>query len=110
MSNTNPKFVPNITQISRRVYSNFATVRSTGLDFTLSFADVTPPTKEDVEKANKGEEISVPLQCEIVVPNDFIPNLIGALQEQYERFQKSVETAKAETDTEKSKSKQTKNS
>lgn len=99
MSNTDktvPKFIPDPNQTSKRIYANFASVRSTGLDFTISFADVTPPTKEQVEKSKKGEEIPVPLQCEVVVPNDLVPALINALKEQYDRYEKEAKKAKEE--------------
>ena len=104
LKNTVPKFVPDPTQSSKRVYSNFARVGSTGLDFTISFSDVTPPTREQVEKAKKGEEILVPLQCEVVVPNDLVPALIDALREQYDRYQKGIEESKGKSVVEKTKS------
>ena len=85
--NSIPKFVPDATQSSKRIYSNFASVSSTGLYFTISFADVPPATKKQVDKVKKGEEIQIPLQCQIVIPNDLVPALINALKEQYERYE-----------------------
>lgn len=89
-----PKFVPDATQGSKRVYSNFASVNHTGLDFTISFADVPPPTKEQVDKVKKGEIIPVPLQCQIVVPNELVPALINALKEQYGKYQEQLKATK----------------
>lgn len=79
----NPTFVPGYSEVSPRVYSNHVAVRTTGIDFTLYFMDIVPPTKEQVKKAEKAEPIEVPLQCEVVVPNDIIPSLIRALKAQY---------------------------
>ena len=81
-----PKFVPDSTRTSPRVYSNFATVRTQGIDFTIVFADVLPPTKEEVERAKKGQEIPVPMQCEVVIPKSMVPSLIQALEKQYGRL------------------------
>ncbi len=104
-----PQFVPDPDITSKRVYANFASVRSTGLDFTVSFADVLPPTKEQVTKAEKGEPISVPLQCEIVMPNDLVPALINALQEQYGRYQEKIKSTTGSKDTKENRKQSNKN-
>lgn len=64
------------------------------VDFTISFGDILPPSKEDVEKAKKGEEISIPLQCEVVIPSSMIPSLIEALDSQYEKYDKATNPKK----------------
>ena len=98
MSNTkkivNPKFVPDDTKKSSRVYSNYVSITHTGLDFTLNFLDVPPPNKENIEEYNKGKNIKAPLQCSVVVPNALIPLLINALNKQYEKFQKNTTKSK----------------
>src|SRR3989344_7129259 len=89
-----PKFTPDPNRTSPRVYANFAKVRTQGVDFTISFGDILPPSKEDVEKAKKGEEISIPLQCEVVIPSSMVPSLIEALNSQYEKYDKATNPEK----------------
>lgn len=84
-----PKFVPDpALSKSNRVYANYVLVRHTGIDFTISFIDVPPPTEEQIKLAKKGATIPVPVQCDVVVPNDLIPRLIKALQDQNDKFKK----------------------
>lgn len=80
-----PNFVPDYENNSKRIYANYITISHTGLDFTLSFLDVPAPSKEQVDLVVKGKDVPVPLQCQIVVPNDVIPGLINALQEQLDK-------------------------
>ncbi|MBU0999851.1 hypothetical protein KKE78_00445 [Patescibacteria group bacterium] len=89
-----PKFIPDPNRTSPRVYANFAKVRTQGVDFTISFGDVLPPTKEEIEKAKRGEEISIPLQCEVVIPSSMVPSLIEALNLQYEKYDKAINPKK----------------
>lgn len=91
-----PKFVVDPTQSSNRVYSNYVNVNHTGLDFTLSFLDIAPPNPEQVKMAEQGKEIPAPLQCAVVVPNELVPSLIRALQEQYDKYKKTSD-GKSET-------------
>ena len=90
----NPKFIPDYEKASQRVYSNYVAISHTGLDFTLSFLDVPPPTKEQVQLAAKNQEIPVPLQCQVVLPNEVIPALIVALQEQLKKYEKNLKDGK----------------
>lgn len=85
----NPHFIPDPEQTSDRVYSNYVAVSHTGLDFTLTFLDVPPPTKKQIEDAKNNKPIATPMQCQVVVPNHLVPSLIEALQKQYETFTKS---------------------
>lgn len=100
-----PNFVPDMTRESNRVYSNYVSVTTTGLDFTLNFLDVLPPTKEQVAMAEKGQDIPSPLQCSVVVPNELIPSLIEALKTQNEKFQNEISKRESRKTVETSKSK-----
>lgn len=99
--NITPKFVPSTELQSSRVYANYVLVRHTGLDFTLSFMDVPPPTEEQVKLVEKGVTIPVPVQCDLVLPNELIPSFIHALQEQYEKFTKGKPKNEGEVRVEK---------
>ena len=105
MSDSNPKFVPDTTRISQRTYANFAAVRTTGIDITISFCDIVPPSKEEVEKAKKGEEILIPTQCQVAIPISMAPSLIEALKMQYEFSQKEQPEKENKSSVEKDKSK-----
>ena len=83
-----PRFISDSERINNRIYSNHIEVRNTGLDFTISFMDVPPPTKADLKLLRADKDIPVPLQCQVAIPNDLIPSLIEALQTNYEKFQK----------------------
>lgn len=85
-----PKFVPDFEKKSSRIYSNYVAISHTGLDFTLTFLDVMPPTKEQLDFVAKDEEVPVPLQCQVVLPNEVIPSLIGALQEQLKKYENKL--------------------
>ncbi|PIZ09131.1 MAG: hypothetical protein COY56_00415, partial [Flavobacteriaceae bacterium CG_4_10_14_0_8_um_filter_34_31] len=93
--NINPIFVADSTQKSSRVYSNYALVRHTGLDFTISFLDVPPPSEELLKIAENKKPVPVPLQCEIVLPNTLIPSLIDALKDQYDKYTKNINDEKS---------------
>jgi len=64
-----------------RTYSNFCAIAHTPFDFTLTFCEVMPLSDRDIKAAEAEHIVRAPVRAKIVVPVQFIPNLIGALQE-----------------------------
>ena len=71
---------------NRRVYSNFCAISHTPFDFTLTFCEVLPPTETEVSGDEIERELRAPVRARIAVPIQFVPNLIGALQEHLRAF------------------------
>lgn len=69
-----------------RTYANFCAISHTPFDFTLTFCEVLPPSEEDVREAESQRVLRAPVRARIVVPIQFVPNLIGALQEHLRSF------------------------
>ena len=69
-----------------RIYANFCAISHTPFDFTLTFCEVLPPSETEVRNAAKERELRAPVRARIVVPMQFVPNLIGALQEHLRAF------------------------
>jgi Protein of unknown function (DUF3467) len=74
-----------------RTYANFCAISHTPFDFTLAFCEVLPLSEKDL-KAVEGAEhtIRAPVRAKIVVPLQFVPNLITALQEHMRVFSEST--------------------
>jgi len=84
-----------------RVYSNYVQVKHTQYEFTILFGDLTPPSGEDLVKLKNGDKITIPNIVEIVVVPDLIPAIVGALNEDYNKFLKQKgDVTKAEKVTE----------
>ena len=64
-----------------RTYANFCSISHTPFDFTLTFCEVLPPNEQDVRTAETEQQLKAPVRSRIVVPMQFVPNLIAALQE-----------------------------
>ncbi len=64
-----------------RTYANFCAVSHTPFDFTLTFCEVMPLTERDVKAASEDHVVKAPVRARMVVPVQFIPSLIAALQE-----------------------------
>ncbi len=69
-----------------RTYSNFCAISHTPFDFTLTFCEVLPPNENDVRQAETEQQLRAPIRSRIVVPMQFVPNLIAALQEHLRTF------------------------
>ncbi|NTU47300.1 hypothetical protein HGA88_06785 [Candidatus Roizmanbacteria bacterium] len=82
-----PVFVPDYNTQSNRIYANYVTVANTGIDFTLTFLDVAPPSEEQVNLAKENKPIPTPVQCQVVLPSHIIQSLIEALNTQNELVQ-----------------------
>jgi hypothetical protein len=64
-----------------RTYANFCAIAHTPFDFTLTFCEVQPLSEKDVHDAQAQHVVHAPVRARLVVPVQFIPNLIAALQE-----------------------------
>jgi len=72
-----------------RTYSNFCAISHTPFDFTLTFCEVLPISEKDVREAGAEHVIKAPVRARIVVPVQFIPNLVAALQEHMRIYSES---------------------
>lgn len=69
-----------------RIYANFCAISHTPFDFTLTFCEVLPPNEQEVRHAEPEQQLRAPVRSRIVVPMQFVPNLIAALQEHLRSF------------------------
>ena len=81
--------VPDDTTTSPRTYANFCSIAHTPFDFTLTFCEVMPLSEQEIRKAEADHVVRAPVKARVVVPVQFIPNLIGALQEHMRVFSES---------------------
>ena len=70
-----------------RTYANFCSIAHTPFDFTLTFCEVMPLSEKEVREAAQQHVVEAPVRARIVVPVQFIPNLVAALQEHMRVFQ-----------------------
>ncbi len=73
-----------------RVYSNFCAIQHSPYDFTLTFCEVQPLTERDLARAQQTGAVQAPVKARLVVPIQMIPGLIGALEENFRRFQQAM--------------------
>ena len=69
-----------------RTYANFCSIAHTPFDFTLTFCEVMPLSEREIKSAEAEHVVRAPVRARIVVPVQFVPNLIGALQEHWRVF------------------------
>lgn len=72
-----------------RTYSNFCSISHTPFDFTLTFCEVMPLSEKEIKAAESEHIVRAPVKAKIVVPVQFVPNLIAALQEHMRAFTES---------------------
>ena len=72
-----------------RTYSNFCSIAHTPFDFTLTFCEVMPLSDKEIKEAESEHVVRAPVRTKIVVPVQFVPNLIAALQEHWRVFSDS---------------------
>jgi hypothetical protein len=72
-----------------RTYANFCSIAHTPFDFTLTFCEVMPLSDKEIREAEAEHIVRAPVRAKIVVPVQFVPNLIGALQEHWRVFSES---------------------
>ena len=64
-----------------RIYANFCSIAHTPFDFTLTFCEVMPLSEKEVKEAESQHIVRAPVRARVVVPVQFLPNLVAALQE-----------------------------
>ena len=69
-----------------RTYSNFCAIAHTPFDFTLTFCEVMPLSEKELRARPRASTSSALPRARIVVPVQFVPNLISALQEHMRVF------------------------
>ena len=72
-----------------RTYANFCSIAHTPFDFTLTFCEVMPLSEKEIKEAETEHVVRAPVRTKIVVPVQFVPNLIAALQEHWRVFSES---------------------
>ncbi len=78
--------VPDDAGDTRRTYANVCAVAHTPFDFTLTFCEVMPLSEKDVREATAEQVVKAPVRTKFVVPIQFVPSLIAALQEHMRVF------------------------
>ena len=74
---------------SPRTYANFCSIAHTPFDFTLTFCEVMPLSDREIREAEKDHVVHAPVRVKVVVPVQFVPNLIAALQEHWRAYSES---------------------
>jgi hypothetical protein len=72
-----------------RAYANFCSVAHTPFDFTLTFCEVRPLSEKEIKAAEADHIVRAPIKAQIVMPVQFVPTLIAALQENLRVFSES---------------------
>src|SRR5436190_20521066 len=72
-----------------RTYSDFCSIAHTPFDFTLTFCEVMPLSEKEIREAQSEHVVHAPVKVKVVVPVQFMPNLISALQEHWRVFSES---------------------
>jgi hypothetical protein len=81
--------VPDETSDAPRTYANFCAISHTPFDFTLTFCEVQPLSEKDVHDARSDHVVRAPVRARLVVPVQFVPNMIAALQEHLRVYSES---------------------
>lgn len=81
--------VPDERSGEPRTYANFCSITHTPFDFTLTFCEVMPLSEKEVQEAQANHVVRAPVRARIVVPVQFLPNLMAALQEHMRVFSES---------------------
>jgi hypothetical protein len=74
-----------------RTYANFCAIAHTPFDFTLTFCEVMPLSEKEVREAEANHVIRAPVRTRVVVPVQFVPNLIAALQDHLRVFSETYQ-------------------
>ncbi|SRR5579872_2696831 len=81
--------VPDDDATAPRTYANFCSIAHTPFDFTLTFCEVMPLTDKEIRAAETEHVVRAPVRAKIVVPVQFVPNLVAAMQEHLRVFNDS---------------------
>jgi len=82
--------LPDEESTAPRTYANFCSIAHTPFDFTLTFCEVMPLSEREIKDAETQHIVRAPVRAKIVVPVQFVPNLIAALQEHMRIFSEST--------------------
>ena len=85
----NFSIVPDEQGQEPRTYANFCAVNHTPFDFTLTFCEVHPLSEKEIREAEHEHVVRAPVRARIVIPVQFVPTLIAALQENLRVFSES---------------------
>src|SRR5581483_9743485 len=75
--------VPDDSSAGPRTYANFCSIAHTPFDFTLTFCEVMPLSAKEIKAAESEHIVRAPVRTKVVVPVQFVPNLIAARQEHW---------------------------
>ncbi|MGH9204881.1 MAG: DUF3467 domain-containing protein, partial [Vicinamibacterales bacterium] len=78
--------VPDEQPGDSRTYANFCSIAHTPFDFTLTFCEVMPLSEKELRAAESEHTVRAPVRSRVVVPVQFVPNLIAALQDHMRVF------------------------
>jgi hypothetical protein len=81
--------VPDDQPGEARTYANFCSIAHTPFDFTLTFCEVMPLSEKELREAETDHVVRAPVRARVVVPVQFVPNLVAALQEHMRVFSES---------------------
>jgi hypothetical protein len=81
--------VPDEQTHGERTYANFCSIAHTPFDFTLTFCEVMPLSEKELRDAQSNAVVKAPVRARIVVPVQFVPTLVQALQEHMRVFSES---------------------
>ena len=81
--------VPDESPSTPRTYANFCAVNHTPFDFTLTFCEVQPLSEKEIREAEAEHIVRAPVKSRLVLPVQFVPTLIAALQENLRVFSES---------------------
>ena len=81
--------IPDEAPDGPRTYANFCSIAHTPFDFTLTFCEVMPLSDKEVANTESDHVVRAPVRARIVVPVQFVPNLVAALQEHMRVFSES---------------------
>ena len=81
--------IPNEDPGEPRIYANFCSIAHTPFDFTLTFCEVMPLSEKEIHEAESEHVVRAPVKARVVMPVQFVPTLISALQENLRIFSES---------------------
>lgn len=81
--------VPDDENAPARTYANFCAVAHTPFDFTLTFCEVMPLSDKEIREAEAEHVVRAPIKARVVMPVQFVPTLIAALQENLRIYSES---------------------
>jgi hypothetical protein len=81
--------IPDDDSREPRTYANFCGVNHTPFDFTLTFCEVQPLSEKEIRDAEAEHVVKAPVRAKIVLPVQFVPTLIAALQENLRIYSES---------------------